>query len=190
MGEAQSGGAIYGGQITYVPTAQWNVGLQVDRTVNVSNITSTPAQGGGIGGIPLSGVVIPISASSQITSVALRSNYTWSEQTSIYGAVGDTRVEYIGAPTVQNSWFGSITISHHITDRLSMSLSYSNITFISPLPGTSLQAIRRYPRGRLQFLEARCWLISPNPRVDTVASTLQGVTEKGFLFFLLGFLRR
>ena len=67
--------------ISYFPTAVWTIDLLVDRVTNVSNITSAPTQGAGLGGLPLVGVAFSVNESVQVTAVTLRSNYVFSPQT-------------------------------------------------------------------------------------------------------------
>ena len=102
----QAGGDIYGGAISYFPIEPWNMTFSVDRLRNVSNITVATSQalGGAIGGLPsgaagglsLSGAAISANTSTQITTLAYRTNYNFSAQTSAFGLISVTPIAYLG----------------------------------------------------------------------------------------------
>lgn len=134
-GEGTAGGDIYGGLVSYAPTVPWNMTVSVDRLRNISNITSgTPLA---IGGLPLTGVGIPTNASTQITTISFKSNYVFSVQTSVYGVVSDTLINYIDSPRTDTSWFASVGIRHQVRDNLSLTLDYQYSRLISDQPLTS-----------------------------------------------------
>jgi opacity protein-like surface antigen len=134
-GDGKAGGDIYGGVVSYFPTDVWNMSLSVDRLRNISDINEgTPLA---LGGLPLSSVGVPTNASAQITSIAFRSDYRFSEQTSFYGVVSDTRTAYIGISRVDNSWLVSAGIRRQLRDNLSLTLSYQYTRLTSPEPNTS-----------------------------------------------------
>jgi hypothetical protein len=130
-----AGGDIYGGEITYVPTVALNLGLSVDRLRNVSDITSGTTLA--LGGLPFVGVGVPTTASTEVTTVAFKSNYAYSPQTFIFGVVSDSRIAYLNSSRVDNSWLASVGIQHQILDDLSMNFSYQYTDYVSPEPMTS-----------------------------------------------------
>jgi Putative beta-barrel porin 2 len=134
-GDGHSGGDIYGGMISYFPTAVWDMSVSVDRLRNVSDITSATSLG--LGGLNLAAVGVPTTASAQITTVAFRSNYKFSAQTSLYGVVSDTRIAYLDSSRLDNSWLASAGIQHQLRDNLSLSFDYQYTRYLSPEPDTS-----------------------------------------------------
>jgi hypothetical protein len=134
-GGGAAGGNLYGGIISYYPTDPWNMSFAVDRYRNISNITSTTnlAQGG----LGLAGAGISASDSTQSTAFTFRSNYQFSAQTTVFGVVSDTHIEFIGQPWVVNSWLASMGIRHQLRQNVSLSLDYQYIRYISNEPLTS-----------------------------------------------------
>ncbi len=130
----QAGGDIYGGAVSYFPIDAWNMTFSVDRLRNVSNIMATSqALGGGISGLPsgaggglaLSGAAISASTSAQITTLAYRTNYSFSAQTSAFGLISVTPIAYLGTARVDYSLFGTVGIRHQLRDNLSLTFAYN-----------------------------------------------------------------
>ena len=131
----QAGGDIYGGAVSYFPINAWDMTFSVDRLRNVSNITVGVGQalGGSIGGSPsgaagglaLSGAAVSTNTSAQITTLAYRTNYSFSAQTSAFGLISVTPIAYLGTTRVDYSWFGSIGIRHQLRDNLILSFTYN-----------------------------------------------------------------
>jgi hypothetical protein len=132
-----AGGDIYGGLISYAPTAVWNMALSVDELTNISNLTLAPAQGVGLGGLPLVGAAVPLTESVQVTSVALRSNYTFSPQTSFFGVLSTSRIGFIDSTRVDNAWLATAGIQHRLTDNLMLNANFQYTSYVSPAPLTS-----------------------------------------------------
>jgi hypothetical protein len=132
-----AGGEIYGGIISYIPTSFWNVDLSVDRLLNNSNITSTAPQAQSLGGLPFASVGVPLGESAQITSVTLSSNYAFSPQTSVFGVLSYTQIDFIGIPRVDDSWLASLGIRHRLTSNLLLTFDYQYTSYISVEPLTS-----------------------------------------------------
>ena len=90
--------------------------FSVDRLRNVSNITVATSQalGGSISGLPsgaagglaLSGAAISTNTSVQVTTLAYRTNYRFSAQTSAFGLISVTPIAYLGTSRVDYSWIG------------------------------------------------------------------------------------
>ena len=126
-------GDIYGGTLSYFPTSFWNFNLSVDRVINISNIASTTSA---ISNLPLA-FNIGINESARITTTSLGTNYRWSDQTSLFGAVAYTNVDFIATPPVpvENQWVGSAGISHKLSDQLSVNFTYQYQATVSKQPG-------------------------------------------------------
>ena len=136
-GDGKASGDIYGGAISYFPTAVWNMSLAVDRLRNVSDIT----QGGGLGlgGLPFVPVGVSSSGSLQVTTITYSTNYTFSPQTSAYLLVSYSLGEIFGPPTLRtDSWYADFGITHRILDDLTLKFDYRYTQFVSPTPQTSL----------------------------------------------------
>ena len=136
-----AGGPVYGGVISYFPTAVWTIDLLVDILTNVSNLTAAPTQGAGLGGLPLVGAAFSVNKSVQVTTVALRSNYAFSPQTSIFGVLSDARIQFIDSPRLDSSWFASVGIQHRLSDQLSLTGNFSYTNYSRPSPLLALRAI-------------------------------------------------
>jgi len=133
-GSGTASGPIYGGTISYAPTAVWTFDLSIDELVNISNITSLPAQGGALGGLPGIGAAVGINESAQITSATLRSNYAWSPQTSIFAALSPSRIAFIGSSRVDSAWLATVGVTHTVTSNLTLNGTFQYNTYISPVP--------------------------------------------------------
>jgi hypothetical protein len=132
----KAGGDIYGGIVSYFPTAVWNMSLSVDRQRNVSDITVET--GLGLGGLGLAAAGVSPSSSIQSTALAFKTNYTISEQTSAYFVLSDTLIDFIhGPPLRENSWLADVGISHQLRHDLRLTFDYSYTRFMSPTPLTS-----------------------------------------------------
>ena len=140
QGGGTASGNVYGGAISYFPTPPWTMSVSVDRIRNRSDITgSTPGAGGlpGLAGISINLGSTTTASSTQITSIGYRSSYTFSEQTSAFVVVSDSRISLLGTPRVDNSWAASAGISYKLSENLSLSANYSYTRYISEQPLTS-----------------------------------------------------
>lgn len=134
-----AGGTIYGGMLTYFPSAVWNISLSVDQVTNISNITASVSTGNpqALSGLGLSASPVSINDSVHATSTALRSNYQFSEQTFIFGVIGYTRTNFIGMPQLDNSWIASVGIRHNLSKKLTLTFDYQYTHFQANVPSTS-----------------------------------------------------
>jgi len=130
-----AGGDIYGGVLSFFPSDSWTMSLSVDRVRNRSDITGSNALG--LGGLPLSGVPVLTSGSTQNTSIAYRSSYTLSPQTSIFLVLSDTQTAYLDMPLVNTTWLATTGINYQMWTDLSLSLTYSFTRYLSEQPMTS-----------------------------------------------------
>lgn len=136
-GDGSAGGAVYGGVFSYFPTAVWHASVSIDRVINVSNINVALPNQQSISNLPLSGAPVPTNASVHVTATAFKSDYAFSEQTSMFGVIGYTRTDYTGTPRVDNSWLASVGIRQKLTDRLTLSFDYQYTNVVSNQPQTS-----------------------------------------------------
>jgi hypothetical protein len=131
----KSGGDIYGGLITYFPSLQFNMTLSVDRTRNISSITSSQFA---VGGTQLSSVATPVSSSTEITVIALKSNIVISPETHAFVVLSDTINQKIGGPSmVTSDYLATIGVRRKLSKQLSATFDYSFAAFVSPTPNSS-----------------------------------------------------
>ena len=138
-GGGMAGGSIYGAKVLYVPTAVWNITLSVDHIINISNITAALPNGTpqALPGIPLAGSPVGLNQSVEVTAPALRSDYRFSEQTSIFGAIGYTSVDYLNSTQFENFWTASVGIRHSLSDHLTLTFDYQYTAALSNIPNTT-----------------------------------------------------
>ncbi len=162
----QAGGDIYGGAISYFPIEPWNMTFSVDRLRNVANITVATSQAlsgafgalpsGATGGLGLSGVGISTNTSAQITTLAYRTNYTFSPQTSAFGVVSVTPIAYLGTSRVDYSWNASVGIRHQLQDNLTLTFNYNYTRYeFEALPSAQLQPRLSFARCHIHFLASQ-----------------------------------
>ena len=137
QGGGTAGGDIYGGALSYFPSSAWDMSISVDRLRNRSDITGNTPGASGLPGLALSASNVTTASSTQITTIAFKSNYTISQQTSAYVVLSDSRIAFIDMPRVDNSWLASAGIKHQVRDNLSLSLDYQYTRYISEEPLTS-----------------------------------------------------
>jgi hypothetical protein len=137
QGGGTAGGDIYGGTVFFFPTAIWNMSLSVDRLRNRSDITGSTPGASGLPGLALSASSVTSASSTQITTIAYKSDYTFSQQTSAHIVVSDSRIAFLDMSRVDNSWLASAGIKHQVRDDLSLSLDYQYTRYISEQPLTS-----------------------------------------------------
>ena len=134
-GDGKAGGDIYGGAVSYFPTAAWNMSFAVDRLRNISNITG-PALG--LGGLPFVPVGVGSNQSLQITTLTYKSNYNFSPLTAGHIVVSYSMADQIGGIPLQDvTWFGDVGIQHQIRRDLLLTFDYQYSRYISPTPQTS-----------------------------------------------------
>ena len=137
QGGGTANGNIYGGALSYFPTPVWTMSVSVDRFRNRSDISGTTPGAGGLPFLPVSVPGVTTGSSTQVTTIGYRSSYTFSEQTSAYVVVSDSRISFLDMPRVDNSWAASAGILYKPRDKLSLTADYSYTRYISEQPLTS-----------------------------------------------------
>jgi hypothetical protein len=137
QGGGTAGGDVYGGILSYLPTSVWTMSLSVDRLRNRSDITGTTPGASGLPGLALSASNVTSASSTQVTTITYKSNYKFSQQTSAYIVVSNSRITYLDMPTVDNSWLASAGIKHQVRENLTLSLDYNYTRYIAEQPQTS-----------------------------------------------------
>jgi len=131
-----AGGEIYGANLAYYPTPLWTLSVSADETVNISSQTNSNLALT----IPVpSPLLIPLSASTRITSAALNSNYQISPLWSTSEHFSYNRAEYVDSPRVDNSWLADATLSYNMWRNMTITweYQYSRIQSNAPLSSST-----------------------------------------------------
>ena len=132
QGSGTAGGEVYGGRLTYYPTPIWTIGIGVDETVNISNMTA--ASNVILNNQAPSALAIPIGASTRITGTSLNTSYLISRQWSAYGTFGYTHVQYIDIPRVDNAWLADLVVEYKMWRNMTLSWEYQYSSIVSNVP--------------------------------------------------------
>ena len=130
-----AGGNVYGGALSYYPTAEWTISAHIDETINISSQTTTSIQA--LNFPIVTPALIPLSSSTQFTAYTLQSNYIISPQWTIGGTIGYDHVAYIGSPIFDDYWFLNTSISYGIWRNMTLILQYQYTDVVSNAPLTS-----------------------------------------------------
>lgn len=127
-----AGGDVYGGALSYYPTARWTLAGTVDRTINIASQTS--ATNLALTLPSLTAVQIPLGASTQITSAALGSSYQIAPQWLANCQLAYTRIEFVDSPRLDNSWVLDATLRYDIWRNMSLIWEYRYTSISSNAP--------------------------------------------------------
>ena len=134
-GFGSAAGDVYGGALTYYPTNDWTISATVDRTINISSITVSSSQAQSLPG--LSPVLIPLSDSTDTTSVGLNTNYAISPQWSVNGTLTYSHIAYIGSSFFEDAWLADARLNYNIWRNMTLTLEYQYSSIVSNEPLTS-----------------------------------------------------
>jgi hypothetical protein len=130
-----AGGNIYGGKLSYLPTPDLTFNVAFDEIINISSETGTSNLA--INLPTPTALVIPIGASTQISSYSLQAAYTISDQWSIFGNFGYARTDYIGNSGFENAWLADGVLRYAMTRDITLEWEYQYSSIVSNLPLTS-----------------------------------------------------
>jgi hypothetical protein len=130
-----AGGNIYGGKLSYFPTPDMTFNIGFDEIINISSETGTSNLA--INLPTPTPLVIPIGASTQISSYSLQAAYTISDQWSIFGNFGYVRTDYIGSTGFENAWLADGVLRYAMTRDITLEWEYQYSDIVSNLPLTS-----------------------------------------------------
>jgi len=131
----RAGGEIFGGRLTYNPTAQLSFTAAIDEIINkatpgaVSNLALTLPT-------PSAAVVSP-SSSTKITEPTLQVAYHITDQWSTFGTLGLSHIEFIGSPQLENAWLADAVLRYEMSRNWTFSWEYQYTAIISNLPLSS-----------------------------------------------------
>ena len=134
-GSGSAAGDVYGGVLTYYPTADWTISATVDRTINISSITVSSSQALSLPG--LLPVLIPLSDSTDTTTVGLNTNYAISLQWSVNGSLTYSHIAYIGSSFFEDVWLADTRLNYNIWRNMTLTLEYQYSSIVSNEPLTS-----------------------------------------------------
>ena len=133
-----AGGDVYGGAISYYPTAKWTLTGTVDRTINNSSSPQISATNLALTLPGLTAEQIPLSASTQISSVGLASSYEITPQWFANCQSTYMRIEYVGSSRLDNTWLFDATLRYDIWRNMSLTWEYRYTSILSNAPFVSL----------------------------------------------------
>ena len=113
-----------GARFTTIPSPSWTFSRTIDRTINIS---SQPSAASNLAlALPgVTGVQIPLSASTIITSTGLQSSYQITPQWFANGLLSFTRIEYVGSPRLDTTLIFDATLRYDIWRNMSLELGVS-----------------------------------------------------------------
>lgn len=134
-GTGTAGGEVFGASLAYNPTPDWTLNFSFDETVNIasqgftSNLAlSTPNP---------SPVQVSTSQSTRVTGTTFSANYLISPQWTASGSFGNTRIEYIGSPRLDNSYYATGSLMYLMSRSTTLTWEYQFSSIDSNAPGTS-----------------------------------------------------
>ena len=135
-----AGGDVYGGALSYYPTAQWTLTGTVDRTINISSSSQTSATNLALTLPGLTAEQIPLSASTIITSAGLQSSYEITSQWLANCQATYMRIEYVGSSRLDNTWLLDAMLRYDIWRNMSINWEYRYTSILSNAPFASASA--------------------------------------------------
>jgi hypothetical protein len=136
-GGASAGGNVYGGLLSYYPTADLTFTGTIDRTINVASQSSPTNLALTLPGqIP---VQIPLGSSTVVTSFGLLSNYRITLEWTANCQLTYSHIEYLDSTRRDNSWVIDTTLRYDIWRNMSLiwEYRYTNILSNAPFVSTS-----------------------------------------------------
>jgi hypothetical protein len=139
---AVAGGDVYGGALSYYPTARWTLTGTVDRTINNSS-SQTSANSSPSQTLPtnlaltvpgLAAEQIPLSASTEITSAGLLTTYQITPQWFAQCQLAYSRIEYIDSSRLDNTWVLDAQLRYDIWRNMSLTWEYRYSSILSNAP--------------------------------------------------------
>ena len=128
----RAGGEIYGGHLSYNPTAQLSFTAAIDEIIN----KATP---GAFSNLALSlptpsAAVVSPSSSTKITAPTLQVAYHITDQWSTFGTFGLSHIEYIDSSQLENAWLADAVLRYEMSRSWTFSWEYQYTAIISNVP--------------------------------------------------------
>jgi hypothetical protein len=134
-----AGGAVVGGQLSYLYRRYWTFAAAVDETWNFSSQTAVPTNGPilVLNTSALTSLAIPLSASTQTTSLSVSSVYAMSQRWTANFRFGYSLVNYIDDTRVDTSLLADAAFIYALSRNIGLSFGYQYSTTMSNLPNNS-----------------------------------------------------
>jgi hypothetical protein len=135
-GGTVAGGDVYGGAISYYPTAQWTLTGTIDRTINIASAQSAATNLA----LTLPGVTaeqIPLGSSTETTSFGFLTSYQITRQWFSQFQLAYSLIEYPGTRRIDNSWVLDATLRYDIWRNMSLTWEYRYASILSNAPFVS-----------------------------------------------------
>jgi hypothetical protein len=129
------GGNVYGGRLSYYPTREWTWTLTADQTDNIGTSTASSILALNIG--TQTPLLVPLSSSTRTTALALQTDYAISQQLSVTGRFGYTRVEFVDTTELEEAWLGYMALNYKVWRNMLLTLEYQYSQIIANVPLTS-----------------------------------------------------
>jgi Putative beta-barrel porin 2 len=131
----RAGGEIYGGSLSYYPTAQLSFTAAIDETIN-------KATAGGVSNLALSlptstAAVVTTSSSTKITAPTLQVAYHITDQWATFGTFGLAHIDFIGSSQIENAWLADVVLRYDMSRSWTFSWEYQYTAIISNVPLSS-----------------------------------------------------
>jgi hypothetical protein len=135
-GSASAGGAVAGGSLSYYPTPLWTLTANFGETINRAPSGAVASNFSLNTGIP-NALQIPLSASTQIASSTVSSDYKLTQQWTVSGTLGYTHAQYLGSQAWDDSWFTDLNLRYDILRDLTLNWEYRYTSIVSNVPSTT-----------------------------------------------------
>jgi hypothetical protein len=132
QGSGTAGGDVFGGTISYYPTALLSISANVDETINISSQTVTANQALTL---PVATPVqVPISSSTRVTSTSLQAVYAISPLWALTGTASYTHTGFIDSNQFEDGWLASVMVSYEMWRNMTLSWQYQFTSIVSNIP--------------------------------------------------------
>jgi hypothetical protein len=134
-----AGGAVVGGQLSYLFRRYWTFTAAVDETWNFSSQTPVPTNDPilVLNTSALTPLAVPLSDSTRTTSVAVSSIYAMSQRWTANFRFGYLLVDYIDDIRVDTSLLADAAFIYALSRNIGLSFGYQYSTNMSNLPNNS-----------------------------------------------------
>jgi hypothetical protein len=131
-----AGGNVYGGALSYYPTADLTFTGTIDETINIASNVAPQSSATNLAlTLPgVSAVQVPIGESTKTTSLSFQSNYRITPQWLFNCLLSYSRIEYVDTPRLDNSWVFDATLRYDIWRNMSLQWEYRYTSNFSNAP--------------------------------------------------------
>lgn len=131
----KAGGAIYGGSLSYYPTAALILTASIDETINIASGVATSNLALSLPG--QTAAIVPLSSSTRITAPTLTAAYKITEQWGAFGTFGLVHIDYLTTPEIENAWLLDLVLRYQMSLHWTFNWEYQFTPIIANVPQTS-----------------------------------------------------